>query len=889
MDHDFEAGSKALRQLIASTPVIDNHAHPLLKKSHIDRYPLLAIATEAHGDALDSSRTSLAHIRAVKQLSQELGCGETWEAIESAIDKERASETGYGRWTRRCLSGIECVLVDDGLDNEEAVESYRYFDRFVPSASKRIVRIEQVAAKLIEDACATQDTAEKAFEAAMTDFESALTAAIADGEVVGFKSVICYRTGLDMAPEEDRREAFSAFEGIFAQTRAQNATRTRFTRVDQRPLNQFLVHRLAQAIRDSDEEKKKPIQFHTGLGDNDLTLTRSSPAHLQDFVRQYPTVPIVLLHSGYPFDRETGYMAALYANVYADIGEVFPLVGRDGQENIVRHVLELCPWEKIIWSTDGHWFPETYLLSIGQMRDVFHTVLCEFVSKRDVSWSQASSMVEDMLFNTSNRLYNLGLTLRRRDDDDLTVQTKGNINMGADAAPSQARNLLRSLRAADAPHFIRLYWVDYTGTTRLRVIPSRRAFSLLNSGEPLTAGVTKAALGLLQNDTLTADVTASGQYQLHADPSSLKSGPKPGHSMLMCDYKEDDGSAVDLCPRTMLKTAAERARQRKVEPKFGFEIELVLVRYARSGNYELFDADGHAWSTSRALEHELVGKVLEPAIQQLDAAGVYVEMFHAESAKGQFEIVLPPASPVEAVDTLVFARQVLSACASAHGYRMTLHPKPFADACGTAAHAHISLASPDDDDDDDDDDDADADTVASRAVYESFYAGILSHLRAICAFTYSNLVSYERVQDGVWAGGTWVTWGTQNRETPLRKIEGSHWEVKCIDGLANPYLAMAALLVAGVNGMAKKERLVWGDCASDPATLLWEERLNLGINSNLPASIEEALVCLDKDEEISALLGHDLVQRYIAVKKAETRLLKGMDPKARKKWIMDRY
>jgi predicted TIM-barrel fold metal-dependent hydrolase len=60
--------------------------------------------------------------------------------------------------------------------------------------------------------------------------------------------------------------------------------------------------------------------------------------------------------------------------VYADIGEVFPFVSREGQEKVVREILELCPTEKILWSTDGHWFPETYLLAVLQVREALEVV-----------------------------------------------------------------------------------------------------------------------------------------------------------------------------------------------------------------------------------------------------------------------------------------------------------------------------------------------------------------------------------------------------------------------------------------------------------------------------------------------------------------------------------
>ncbi|OAA35794.1 developmental protein FluG [Metarhizium rileyi] len=862
MDKNFALGAETLRQLIQSTPIIDNHAHPLLKSNHLDKHPLLTIVTEAHGDALDSSRTSLAHIRAVGQLSKQLGCEESWEAVETAIKKERQQD--YLGWTRRCLSGIECVLVDDGLDNEGAVESYRYLDHFLPSRSKRLVRIEQVAARLIESACMTQASPAQAFDTAISGVEAELKHAISDGEVVGFKSVICYRTGLDIASKPNEAGARLALATIYAQRREPDAQK--FTRLDHRDLNEFIVHRLAQLLRESASAHKKPIQFHTGLGDNDLTLTRSSPAHLQDFVREYPTIPIVLLHSGYPFDRETGYIATMYANVYADIGEVFPFINRDGQESIVRHVLELCPWEKIIWSTDGHWFPETYFLSIVQMREVFHTVLCGFVQKGDVSWKQATIMVQDMLFNTSNKIYNLGLTPSHRVPGNIPSPTTLAIGL-------EAQQLVAYLSNVKKPHFIRFCWMDYTATPKMRVIPSRQVLSVLTANQPLMATVTKACLGQLQNDTLISGVGAAGEYRLVPDLASLRHGPRDGHITMMCDFQERDGSLVDLCPRTILNKAMELARLQDIELLFGFEIELVLLPVAVNGKYSAYKNDGHAWSTVGAMDQEIVGKLLETAVQQLDDAGVYVEMLHAESAPGQFEIVLPKATPMEAVETLIFARQVLSCCASAHGYRMTLHPKPIPNSCGTAAHVHISITSDD----------------SNTALYESFYAGILSHLRAICAFTCSNMVSYERVRDGCWAGGTWVTWGTQNREAPLRKIQNSHWELKCVDGLSNPYLAMAAVISAGLDGVQEKKELAWKDCTVDPASLSSDGRQQLGIGTKLPESIEEALKALIEDGKLSNLMGDAVAKRYVAVKEAELGLMKSMDDEARRNWIIDRY
>ena len=160
----------------------------------------------------------------------------------------------------------------------------------------------------------------------------------------------------------------------------------------------------------------KPLQFHTGLGDNDISLLDSSPACLQPLIKHFPTVPIVMLHSSYPFTREAGYLATVYKNAYLDIGEVFPMVGRDGQEKIVRQALELTPTTKILWSTDGHHFPETYWLANVQGREAIEKVLCEYVAHEDLTVAQAIQAARDIFFHNSNKLYNLGLTLQETRD-----------------------------------------------------------------------------------------------------------------------------------------------------------------------------------------------------------------------------------------------------------------------------------------------------------------------------------------------------------------------------------------------------------------------------------------------------------------------------------------
>lgn len=143
--------------------------------------------------------------------------------------------------------------------------------------------------------------------------------------------------------------------------------------------------------------------------------------------------------------------------------------------------------------------------------------------------------------------------------------------------------------------------------------------------------------------------------------------------------------------------------------------------------------------------------------------------------------------------------------------------------------------------------------------------------------------------DGCWAGGRWVAWGSQNRETALRKIEDSHFEIKVLDGLANIYLAMAAIIAAGTNGVKDNEKLVSGDCLKDPANLNDEEREELGIKIGLPKDLPTALETLEGDEELINLLGKDLVIRYVATKRGELDMFSGMEEAELKTWTIERY
>lgn len=421
--------------------------------------------------------------------------------------------------------------------------------------------------------------------------------------------------------------------------------------------------------------------------------------------------------------------------------------------------------------------------------------------------------------------------------------------------------------------FLRFQWLDYTSLLRLRILPVDRAIGLFNAGKSIS--VPQLMLALLQMDMPCPGLYTNGEYLLRPDFDNLRISDRDEYATVQCDFQELSGGPVAKCPRTLLRRVTSEARSTKgIEFQIGFEIEVVFTKwtvvegqvvYASSNESEY----GHGYSTAAALHDKKLMSIVEAIFDRCALAGIPIQHFHPEAAPGQFEFVLPALPPLNAADTLTATRDIISSIAANFSYRATLYPKPFPGKLGTGAHIHLSLNPP--------------------SLQENFFAGVIKHLRAIIAFTYPNAASYERVSASTLSGSTWVSWGTENRESPLRRIEGSHYEIRCADGFANMYLALSAIIAAGMLGVSHGEPMTMKDSQYDAAKMTAEEREQLGIKEEIPASIEEALVCLREDKEIHDALGRGVVDHYLQLKTAEVEMLKGVEPAKRRNWLMNLY
>ncbi|RJE23917.1 Developmental protein fluG [Aspergillus sclerotialis] len=424
--------------------------------------------------------------------------------------------------------------------------------------------------------------------------------------------------------------------------------------------------------------------------------------------------------------------------------------------------------------------------------------------------------------------------------------------------------------------FVWLYFIPYHGLPLVRMFPVARFTEMLEWETRPT--IPSCITHLLLNDTLVSGADPTGVIYLKPDVWNIFCQTTAGSrkAVMMTSWFDEDGSPRDECPRSRLHTLGGELGQMGWRPLVGFEVEVVFLEIDPNGDYNAAGKN-HSWSTMTMEDYTFLPMV-EEIVRTLLQMDIEIQHFHAESGPGQWEFVLPPNNPVSAVDTLVIARKMIEVIAARHNLRATLYPRLSNQYAGTASHVHISVNPINQLQDGE---------LDQRSDF--FLAGVLAHLPAVLAFTLPQDISYARVQTGVWSGGEYAAWGWQNRETPLRRVERNRFEFKLLDGLANPYIALAAILAAGIDGIRSRTELTAWDCKRPPGLMCEEERKAVGVTTMLPKSINASLDCLVADRKLQEVLGSTMTKSYIEFKRGETAFLNAMAPQERFKFLVCRY
>src|ERR671916_1878906 len=419
--------------------------------------------------------------------------------------------------------------------------------------------------------------------------------------------------------------------------------------------------------------------------------------------------------------------------------------------------------------------------------------------------------------------------------------------------------------------WVRFVFVDHAGIPKAKAVHRDGFDGRARAG----VGLAKGVLALDPSGALHPESGLSPveECRLVPDLSTLTDLPfARGQAMVSVDMTEPDASTPwEGCPRSALKRVLERLSDRGYRTLASFEAE-----------FYVWDAEGPLDRTPYAGSYALTpaAEFVAELAQTLEEMGIRPEQCHAEVGQGNLELSVGEDEALAAADGRVKVLEAIRGVANRMGLTTTMAPKPYLEAAGNGHHLHVSLYGGGE---------AGADPVlfdASGSLSGSgrgFVGGLLEHLPAVMAFTAPSPNSYQRLAPGMWASA-FAAYGPDNREAAIRlasPVAGmesatANVEIKPVDVTSNPYLALAAVLAAGLDGMDRNLD-PGGPTMVDPATLGDEERAARGIRP-LPASPDEALDALEGDGVLVDAVGEPLVRTHVAVARAQAAMARGLPP-----------
>ncbi len=418
--------------------------------------------------------------------------------------------------------------------------------------------------------------------------------------------------------------------------------------------------------------------------------------------------------------------------------------------------------------------------------------------------------------------------------------------------------VLRALEERDV-RFVRLWFTDVLGSLKSVAVAPAELEGAFSEGIGFDGSAIEGFARVYEADMLA-----------RPDPSTFQllpwRGEGPSTARMFCDIVMPDGSASYADPRYVLKRTLSQAADRGFTFYTHPEIEFYLLKDRPSDGAvpEPVDRSGYFDHTSQSIAHDF----RRDAITMLESMGISVEFSHHEGGPGQQEIDLRYADALSTADNIMTFRVVIKEVALTQGVFASFMPKPFTEFPGSAMHTHLSLF--------EGDNNAFFDASAEYHLSKTgraFIAGLLTHAAEITAVTNQWVNSYKRLAGGGEAP-SYVCWGHNNRSALVRvpmykptKSNSTRVELRSIDSAANPYLAFAVMLAAGMKGIEESYELPAG-AEDDVWSLTEPERRAMGI-APLPQNLHDAVSVMERSELVAETLGEHVFDFFLRNKKAE--------------------
>lgn len=337
---------------------------------------------------------------------------------------------------------------------------------------------------------------------------------------------------------------------------------------------------------------------------------------------------------------------------------------------------------------------------------------------------------------------------------------------------------------------------------------------------------------------------------------------------MMCDIYTPNGEPFIGCPRTTLKKVIKEAEEMGFEMFAGPEPEFFLFEKDETGKATTRTHDKGGYFDLSPVD--MGGNARRDTVLALKDMGFEVEAAHHEVAPGQHEIDFKYAPALRTADNITTFKFVTKIIALQHGLHATFMPKPIFGENGSGMHVHQSLYK---DGKNAFYDPEDKLGLSKEAYY--YIGGLLKHAKATTAILNPTINSYKRLVPG-YEAPVYISWSTRNRSAlvrvPSARKNGTRLELRNPDPAANPYLAMAVMLKAGLDGI--KNEIDPGTQTTDNIyDMNKEERKSRGISS-LPGNIVEAVNCFKDNELIKDTLGSHIFEHFVKAKEIEWSIYK---------------
>ncbi len=354
-----------------------------------------------------------------------------------------------------------------------------------------------------------------------------------------------------------------------------------------------------------------------------------------------------------------------------------------------------------------------------------------------------------------------------------------------------------------------------------------------------------------------------GDFEMRVDLSSLRLLPwQKTSAMVICDLYREDGQLVDEAPRSVLRRQLLRLENLGVASFMASELEFFLF----NTTYPAAFASGYSQlvpSSDYRIDYHVMQPTRDEPIfhairQQMEGAGVQVESTKGEWGRGQHEVNFVYSHPIPMADGHCVFKQGAKEIADAHGKALSFMPKIFPKEPGNSCHIHISIWR------DGENLFADQNAAHGSKYFRQFLGGLMKYSREMCCLFAPSINAYKRYQAGSWAP-TKMAWAFDNRTTGFRVVgsgKSMRIENRMPGGDANPYVAFAAMIAAGLAGV--EQNLDCGEAYRGNAYV--DDKLQA-----LPSTLKEAAELLNQSATARAALGNAVVDFYVHTARQEVK------------------